>query len=175
MSFQSRRGGPSGVLANRVRMQWALYVSSRAQALRDPYLIQEIGLEQNRVGGYSLDKINALARRYGSGPLQSSLYLSAADRQRIVDRVRVDKEYYDALRAADPSQTPLLDAWRDTSGAKARELVASLKQFARDLLQEMSNGNGIYGPMQYWIGGGNEPPGAVLERTDDSGYGEHRG
>ena len=74
--------------------------------------------------------------------------------ERIIDRVRTDQDWYRHLYSAEPTARPLLEMWRDSTGRKRRDVVSNTAAVARDLLNALENGNGIYHfRFHYWHGG----------------------
>jgi len=153
ISFQTGRRGADATTSRTSRMSWGIFVGRKGADLGDPYQIQNINRQMNLHGGINLDKVRGYQAGYSwSG--QSGLYMTAEAYRKVVDRVRNDYAYYQYLYNAEPTARPLLDVWRDGTGAKARAQAAEVIGFARDLVDRLANQGGIYDfQYHYWMGG----------------------
>lgn len=149
------RRGPDGRVAPRIRIEWGIFIGTKAADLTDPDQIQTIQKPLNLYGGVNLTKVLQYQTTY-SDPAGgwSSLYLTREQTQALVQRVRSDPAYARELATREPTAQPLIDAWRDETGAKGKALCDDITAFASRLLNTYVNGNGIYDFfLQYWMGG----------------------
>lgn len=155
LSFRASRRSADDVVSPKVRMFWAIFTGTKGNDLANPLQVQNIGLQMNLHGGINLNKVYRYPATFADPPGgYSSLYLPGATVNQIVQRVRTDQSYYDWLYSADPTARPLLDMWRDTTGKLAVQQVATITNYAHDLLDILVNKNGIYDfDNQYWMGG----------------------
>jgi hypothetical protein len=145
----------------RVRFSWGLFTGVKGEHLKDPYQIQPIAMQMNLHAGINLNKIHRYEldfpepeRGYGA------LYMNGAVVWRTIQKLRQDKTgphgkgYYGYLYNADPTVRPLIDMWADRSGKKTKEAVSSITDTAKNLLNALVNGDGIYDfQFHYWHGG----------------------
>jgi len=154
-TFQTGRRAADSSAFRTSRMHWGIFVGTKDEDLGDPYQIQNINRQMNIHGGVNLTKIAALDTTYrepsgGNKPL----YITKVALQRIIDRVRSDNAYYQYLYSAEPTARRLLDSWRDSSGAKAAEVAAEVRECARKMLDAWVNLGGIYhSGYTYWHAG----------------------
>ena len=139
----------------RVRIAWAIFIGTKGRDLGDPYQVQNIARQMNLHGGINLNKVYRYQTAFAdpAGGYQP-LFMSRAAVNAVIARVRSDEDYYHRLYDAEPTARPLLDMWRDDSGAKLKEMVAGIAATSRDLLDALVNGDGIYDfRFHYWHGG----------------------
>jgi hypothetical protein len=84
------------------------------------------------------------------------MYLSRAQTQALIQRVRTDDAFYQSMYQADSTMKPIMDAWRDTSGAQAKGLVNQITTSAQSILNVLINGNGVYDFYDGYIMGGQQ-------------------
>lgn len=155
IEFQSNRRSPDARVFPRVRISWGIFVGAKGRDLADPYQVQNIARQMNLHGGINLNKVHRYQTSFadpagGYGPL----FMNRAAVDRVIQRVRTDPSYYRQLYDADSTARPLLDMWRDTSGRKLKTVVDDIAKTAKDLLDALVNGDGIYDfRFHYWHGG----------------------
>jgi hypothetical protein len=149
------RRGPDGRVARRIRIEWGIFTGTKAADLTAPDQIQTIQKPLNIYGGVNLTKVLRYQTTYPDpAGGWSSLYLTREQTQALIQRLRSDPDYARDLGKREPTAQPLIDAWRDDTGAKAKALCDDITAFASRLLNTYVNGNGIYDFfMQYWMGG----------------------
>lgn len=153
--YTVNRRGPDASVTLRSRAHWGIFIGTKGPDLGDPLKVQTIQAPLNLYGGFSLTKILRIQTAYPdpSGGW-SSMYMSAAQTQNLIQRVRSDETYRNWLYNADPGARELLDIWRDGTGKKAHDAVVSLEALATKALDTYINGNGIYAVHHsYWQGG----------------------
>jgi len=155
VTFECNRRAADGRVFPRVRVSWGMFVGTKGQDLGDPYQVQNIGRQMNLHGGINLNKVYRYQTNFEDPPGgYSSLYMSREQTRKIVTRVRADEAYYHHLYDAEPTARLLLEMWRDTSGRKLQDVVKNVTTTARDLLNALVNGDGIYDfRFHYWHGG----------------------
>jgi hypothetical protein len=149
------RRGPDARTAQHVRFEWGIFVGTKGQDLGDMNQVQTIQQPFNINGGINLTKVLSYQTSYGD-PTGGwgAMYMTGEQAQAVMQRVRTDSTYYSELYTAEPTARPLLDAWRDGSGAKAKALADEINGFAARLLDTYVNGNGTYDrALSYWMGG----------------------
>jgi hypothetical protein len=155
IEFETHRRSPDARVFPRVRIAWAIFIGTKGADLGDPYQVQNIARQMNLHGGITLNKVY----RYQSAFADPAggyvpLFMSRDAVNAVITRVRSDEDYYHRLYDAEPTARPLLDMWRDDSGAKLKELGAGVSNTSRDLLDALVNGDGIYDfRFHYWHGG----------------------
>jgi len=162
VSVQLNRGGPDASFYPRIRFQWGVFVGTKGADLGDPYAVQNIARQMNVHGGINLNKVHRAHLDFPDPPHgYGAMYMRREVIDRIIAKLRADTGgpyhqggYHNYLYNADPSARPLVDMWRDTTGAKLREAVAGIRDEARDLLDAFVNGDGIMDKkVHYWHGG----------------------
>jgi hypothetical protein len=154
IAFETHRRSPDARVFPRVRIAWGIFIGTKAD-LGDPYKVQNIARQMNLHGRINLNKVYRYQTDFPdpAGGYQP-LYMHRAAVNAVIARVRSDPDYYHRLYDAEPTARPLLDMWRDASGRKLEELAASTAATARDLLDALVNGDGIYDfRFHYWHGG----------------------
>jgi hypothetical protein len=149
------RRGPDGRVASHIRVEWGIFLGTKAADLTDPDQVQTIQKPLNLYGGVNLTKVLRYQTTYPDpAGGWSSLYLTREQTQALVQRVRSDPAYARELAQREPTAQPLIDAWRDETGATGKALCDDITAFSSRLLDTYVNGNGIYDFfLQYWMGG----------------------
>ncbi len=155
ITFESNRRSPDARLFPRVRISWGIFIGTKSHDLRDPYQVQNIARQMNLHAGINLNKVYRYQTSFDDPPAgYRPLYMSREATAKLVQRVRTDPDYYKQLYNAEPTARPLLDTWRDTSGQKLENVVENVTAGARNLLDALVNGDGIYDfHFHYWHGG----------------------
>ena len=155
VDFETHRRSPDARVFPRVRIAWGIFIGTKGADLGDPYKVQNIARQMNLHGGINLNKVYRCQTAFADPPDgYQPLFRGRAAVAPVIARVRSDPDYYHRLYDAEPSARPLLEMWRDPSGAKLHELAGSIAATARDLLDALVNGDGIYAfPFHYWHGG----------------------
>jgi hypothetical protein len=155
ITFESNRGSPDARVFSRVRISWGIFIGTKGTDLGDPYQVQNIARQMNLHGGINFNKAYRYQTDFPDPPAgYQTLYMNRAAVGSAIARVRSDPDYSHHLYDAEPTARPLLDMWRDTSGHKLKELAANTANTARDLLDALVNGDGIYDfRFHYWHGG----------------------
>jgi hypothetical protein len=138
------------------RITWGLYVD-RQGAMGGQYGYPAITAEMNTRSGVNLTKFlrwqtqSATAMNIAA---PAGSWLPREKLQSLMERVRNDNAYYLQLSQAEPGVKKLLDAWRDATGAKMRELGADVFRLANGYANALVNQDGIYDfHHHYWMGG----------------------
>ena len=152
--FAANRRSPDARVFPRVRIAWRIFTGTKAD-LGDPYQVQNIARQMDLHGGITLNKVYRIQTDFPDPPGgYRPLYMNPAAVDALIARVRTDPAEYHRLYDAEPSARPLLDMWRDPTGAKIHELAAEVSGTAHDLLDALVNGDGIYNfKFHYWMGG----------------------
>jgi len=155
IAFETHRRAPDARVFPRVRVSWGIFIGTKAADLGDPYKVQNIARQMNLHGGINLNKVYRYQTGFPDPPADyQPLYMDRAAVGSVIARVRSDADYYHRLYDAEPSARPLLDMWRDTSGRKLMAVVDNTAKTARELLDALVNGDGIYDfRFHYWHGG----------------------
>jgi hypothetical protein len=153
--MELNRRGSDGSAPPWVRVSWGAFVGARGRDLALPGAVQPIARQMNLHAGINLGKLHPVQRAAGTvldGRL--GFYLDPRGPARLVERVRHDEAYRRWLRDADPTARPLLELWRDPTPERRREIVDAIVREARELLDALVHGDGIYdGRAFYWHGG----------------------
>ena len=154
IAFETHRRSPDARVFPRVRIAWRIFIGTKAD-LDGPREAQNIARQMNLHGGINLNKVYRYQTTFADPPGgYQPLYMNRAATASVIARVGSDPDYYRRLYDAEPTARPLLDMWRDASGRKLKELAASIADTARDLLDALVNGDGIYDfRFHYWHGG----------------------
>jgi hypothetical protein len=153
--FQINRYQTNAIVWPRVRIFWAIFVGTKGNDLGDPYTVQNIHRQMNLHGGVNLNKAYRWSAPFPDPPGgYTSLYMNNQAMNQIIQRVQTDTNYYNALKVAQPEIIPLLDMWRDTTGAQAQQLAAQIISVAQTFLDTLCNKSGVYDfNYHYWHGG----------------------
>jgi len=155
IAFETHRGTPDARVFPRVHIAWGIFIGTKRADLTDPYQVQNIARQMNLHGGINLNKVHRYQTSFAepSGGYRP-LYMHRDAVNKIIERVRTDQSYYRQLYDAEPTARPLLNMWRDTTGQKLKAVVDNTTKTARDLLDALVNGDGIYDfRFHYWHGG----------------------
>jgi hypothetical protein len=149
------RRSPDARFFPHIRFSWGLFAGVKGTDLLDPLSIQPIARQMNLFGGINLDKVYRYNVNFADPPQgYGALYMDKASVQRMINRLRTDKAYYDWLWNAEPTARDLISMWTDTTGAKTQQVVADITGLAKSLLDALVNGDGIYNyDYSYWMGG----------------------
>jgi len=155
IAFEAHRHSPDSRIFPRIRIAWGIFIGTKGADLGDPYQVQNIARQMNLHGGINLNKVyrcrTDFPDPFGGYP---PLFMHRAAVDAVIARVRTDPKYYHRLYGAESTARPLLDMWHDPSSAKLHELAANTAATARDLLDALVNGDGIYDfRFHYWHGG----------------------
>jgi hypothetical protein len=155
ITFQSNRRSPDARVFPRVRVSWGIFIGTKGNDLGDPYTVQNIARQMNLHGGINLNKVHRYQTTFDDpAGGYKPLYMSREQVRKLITRVATDEDYYKQLYNAEPTARPLLEMWRDASGRKMHELVQGTEDTAKDLLNALVNGDGIYDfRFHYWHGG----------------------
>ncbi|MGD0362295.1 MAG: aryl-sulfate sulfotransferase, partial [Bryobacteraceae bacterium] len=155
IAFETHRRAPDAHVSPRVRIAWGIFVGSKGADLGDPYKVQNIARQMNLLGGINLNKVYRCPTEFADPPgAYQPLFMPRAAVDALIGRVRSGPDDYHRLYNDEPAARPLLDMWRDPSGAKLHELAAGIAATAHDLLDALVNGDGIYDfHYHYWHGG----------------------
>ena len=155
IAFETHRRAPDARVFPRVRVAWGIFIGAKGADLGDPYKVQNIARQMNLHGGIDLNKVYRYQTTFADPPAgYQPLFMTRAAVDAVIARVRSDTDYYHRLYNDEPTARPLLDMWRDPSGAKRSELIAGIAATAHDLLDALVNGDGIYDfRFHYWHGG----------------------
>jgi len=153
--FETHRRAPDARVFPRVRIAWGVFIGTQGADLGDPYKVQNIARQMNLHSGINLNKIYRIPTDFTDPPGGfHPLYMNRAAVDALIARVRSDPDEYHRLYDAEPTARPLLDMWRDPSGAALHSLAANVSTTAHDLLDALVNGDGIYNfKFHYWMGG----------------------
>ncbi|MFW6038996.1 MAG: hypothetical protein ACOC9P_00785, partial [bacterium] len=144
-----------------VRIQWGLFVGMQSRDMAGPTLTQPINRQMNLFAGINLNKIKTW-KLDAPPPAQGfgAMFMPREAVDKTIQRIRADDAgpqgdgYYGRLYSAEPTARDLLDMWADDSGDTARNELAEMKTQARQMLDKLVNGNGIYAKgVGYWHGG----------------------
>src|ERR1019366_6579183 len=155
IAFETHRRSPDARVFPRVRIAWGIFIGTKGADLGDPYKVQNIARQMNLHGGINLNKVYRCQTAFADPPDGTNLFSGVAPQSlpsspACAPTPITNHRLYDA----EPSAGPLLEMWRDPSGAKLHELAGSIAATARDLLDALVNGDGIYAfPFHYWHGG----------------------
>jgi len=155
IAFEAHRRSPDARVFPRVRIAWGIFIGTKGADLGDPYKVQNIARQMNLHGGINLNKVYRYQTDFPDPPGgYQPLFMHRDAVDSVIARVRSDPDYYHRLYGDESTARPLLDMWHDTSGHKLKELVANIADTARDLLDALVNGDGIYDfHFHYWHGG----------------------
>ncbi len=139
----------------RVRFAWGMFLGVKGQDLAPPREVQPVQRQMNLHSGVSLNKIHRYQLDYPDPPQgYGALYMPRASVQRMIQRLRTDREFFTYCYNADSYSRPLLDMWKDTSGEAARQAYGEVKEFGRFVVDMLVNGEGTYHPhYHYWQAG----------------------
>ena len=160
-NISCNRGSPDGRYFPRVRFSWGLFAGVKGEDLRDPNEIQPIARQMNLHAGLNLNKIHRYELTYPDPKRgYGALYMDSEVLGRKIATLRRDNKgphgdgFYGYLYKAEPTSRNLIDMWADRSGKKAKDTVNSITDTARNLLNALVNGDGIYDfRFHYWHGG----------------------
>jgi hypothetical protein len=154
------RGSPDARIFPKSRFAWGLFVGTKAD-VKPVKELQTINHEMNIVGGINLNKVHRYIVDFpdpkgGYG----GLFMDKASVDAVKKRVKDDKlgplgkGYFGYLYQADSAARSLFDLWGEPGRELFDKQVAATLEVARDLLETLANGRGIFSfPYHYWHGG----------------------
>ncbi|MEZ4960573.1 MAG: hypothetical protein R2830_12205 [Saprospiraceae bacterium] len=138
-----KRVAPTGRYHPDIRFEWCIYADQKAN-LPAANVVQPIAVTMNRISGLAT-KLYA----YENDPLvfdpsfeNGGLYITPADLQVIIQKVKTDLAFYNQMVAIDPTFKDVLDAWRDPTSAKTDELYNKITNWTTGLKDALTNGDG---------------------------------
>ncbi len=141
-----KRVAPTGHYYPDIRFEWCIFAGKKSTDLPAADVVQPIAKAMNRVSGLA----NKLSD-YENEPLifdpsfeNGSLYMSSADLQLIIQKVKTDQSFYNQMVAIDPLFKDVLDAWQDPSTTKTTELYNKIITYSTNMKDALTNGDGIY-------------------------------
>lgn len=161
LGIACKRLNPDGRYFPRVRFAWGLFSATKDEALKPPTQVQPIARQMNLHAGINLNKIHRFVLAY-SDPTHGygALFMDRSILARKIQRLREDRGgphgsgYYGYLYKAEPTSRDLFDMWADSSGRKTAFTATVITDLARDLLNALIHGDGIYDfRFHYWHGG----------------------
>lgn len=154
LTIQSHRRSADARVFPRTRFQWGLFLGTNAD-LAPPEQIQPVNRQMNLYAGFGLTKIRRYQLQFPDPPRgYGSPYMDMHAVERLRKRLRSDARYLRQLWDEEPSSRALMELWTDATGGKTRSAVTSVSDLARDLLDALVNGEGIYSQrFHYWHGG----------------------
>ncbi len=153
--FEANHRTSDGRVFPRVRVAWGVFVGTKGRDLADPLAVQTIGRQMNLHAGMGLNKLPSTEAMDPSRlDLPGGLYLDAGRTKALADRVSRDEAFYRWLYQVDSTARPLLDLWRAPSDARRAEMAGAIADAARNILEALVHGGGIYDSRAaYWLGG----------------------
>ncbi|MCB0521714.1 MAG: T9SS type A sorting domain-containing protein [Lewinellaceae bacterium] len=152
-----KRVAPTGVYFPDIRFQWCIFAGNKNEDLPPVDQVQTIAKVMNRISGLAL-KVDG----YENKPLVQNdafktggLYVPTADAQAIVARVKNDNTFYAELLLTDPAFKDILDAWRDGTGAKTNQVYQKIIDTKNDIVDALTNGDGIFTFRYQYTAGAN--------------------
>lgn len=141
-----------------IRFQWALFAGTKENDLPAADVVQPITRTMNRLSGlaHRLEEFENTPTVFSSDFQNGSIYISEEAMQTLIDRIRADEEFYTQMHTLDPGFKLVMDAWRDDSGAKTNEAFEAIVAYADDVVESLTNGDGIYSFYHLYTTGGNE-------------------
>ncbi|MFI5299914.1 MAG: hypothetical protein ACHREM_17640, partial [Polyangiales bacterium] len=134
-------------IAKHVRYEWGLFLATKADmAAQDQ--IQPIAHELEAHSGVGLNVLHRCAFEYPDPPKGfGGAYMPKEAMDRLQARLRPDptgkpSKTFQSLGQTEPYYRDVLETWADTSGAKARLMVATVKATAHALADVLVHGDG---------------------------------
>ena len=160
ISSQSYRRAQDGAIFHRSRFSWGLFLGIKGHDLSIPGQVPTVALQRNIFGGaVNLTKLAAMKFAFPDPPQgYGGLYMDKTALADVIQRVRQSRNkengFYRWLYDSEPTSRALFDAWADESGMKMRAAAEDINQLAKDFVDDLANGQGIYTfRFQYWHGG----------------------
>ena len=154
LTVQSYRRSADGRVSPQTRFQWGLFLGTKAD-LAPPDQVQPVNRQMNLHAGISLAKIHRYQLQFPDPPRgYGSPFMDGVAVERVRARLRADPRYHRELYDAEPSSRAIMDMWTDTTGGKAHEALKAVTNVAKELVEDLVNGPGIYSfRFHYWHGG----------------------
>jgi len=126
-----------------IRFAWGLFAGTKADIPADLRVIPTISKQFCLHGnGMTLDKLAHYQLEYPDPPGFGQMYMSRAALDATIERARNDENFFRYIYNTSTYSRDIWDMWRDTTGAKAHEMVTGLHTQLRDLIDDWENGWG---------------------------------
>ncbi len=144
ISMQVNLRAADGSATQRMRREWAVYVSTNAD-LQEPTLIQPIGIERNVMSGINLTRVATYVFAYpdpaGGWPPP---YQDRASYDQFVQRIQTDPSFANYVNGAAPELRDLVAMWQGNTTEDIEAVVSNLEQFAWTWQNILVNQNGDF-------------------------------
>ena len=158
---ECNRRNPNTLVYPQVRFHWGIFVGTKGRDLAATDRVQTINRQMNLHGGLNLNKVHRYRLQYPDPPQgYGAMYEPRSALDRMMARLRADAKgkhgggYYSHLYSADSYAREMVDFWFDPSAAAATKASDGVCETARQLLDALVNGFGIYDfHYHYWHGG----------------------
>lgn len=138
----------------RPRFEWGLFAGTKADLVA-PGEVQPVARQMNRHAGLNLTKLAAMPADFPDPPQGfGSPFMRREALDRLRSSLRADPARVAAMIQRDPQARELVEFWADPSEERVGKVVQRVMATARDLVDALVNGDGIYNfRFHYWHGG----------------------
>ena len=128
-----------------IRFDWGIFTGVKGPDLpADVTAVSTIAKQFCLHGnGVSLDKLAHWQLEYPDPvPAFGAMYMSRTTLSNMISRCRTDTSYYNYLYSAEAYSRDIWDVWRDTTGAKAHQMVTNVHVELANYIDDWENGFG---------------------------------
>jgi hypothetical protein len=131
--------------AHTIRFAWGLFMGVKGPDLPEnptaiPGIAKQFCLHGN---GVTLDKLAHWQLEYPDPtPPFGAMYMSRSTLSNMISRCRTNTAYYNYLYSAESYGRDIWDMWRDTTGAKAHQMVTNVHTELAAYVDDWANGYG---------------------------------
>jgi hypothetical protein len=147
-------GYPTTSVGFETRIDWGLYVGTKADLSANGAGVEKIGQQMNTHSGINLNAIHQFTPTFPdpAGGWQG-LWLPTATLTTMANQAHTNPAYFSQLVAADSYDSDIFNMWRDGTAAGTLPVLQNLETQAGAMLNSWVNGAGIYSSgFEYWGG-----------------------
>lgn len=150
----SQRVDPGQRIFPKSRFAWGLFVATR-EDVKPVKELQAINQEMNIVGGINLNALHRFTIDFPEPKTGfGALFMAKPSMDAIKKRVKEDRAYYNHFYTTDVQSRNLFDLWAEPGREKFDQQVAETVRVAKDLVEDLVNGRGVFSHVShYWHGG----------------------
>ena len=166
VSFQ--RLAPTQQYTTHIRFGWGIFLGKKSVDVKPPEEVQAINRQMNLHSGMNLNTIGQLPATYPDPQAgYGTLYAPVTAWQGVAEALRAEKlkggrTFYGQQYGANPYLGTLLEYWADPTPESAKKAADAVNNFAKDYLNTLINGEGIYEKATHYFMGAARMSGHLM-------------